>query len=357
MARREGPTPKRVVYLWGAGATHAEAQRLGSRVSLLMRDSDTQEGITTRILRRTKALSSYGGETAGNVDIEKLISLLAASGSQAHAELADRMRENYFFELRTSLREAGVLNNPHLATQLLTMHGSWRFRREVEVLRGIITTNHDGLLQLASQKILGAINLGFEFISTDFTQSGAAPPILQLHGSFTWQFGTPTKVSRFTRRSSYDGTLWIPPTILKESKSFPYNKLSGLAYELLVRNCDVLRVIGTSLTQNDWNILSLIFNAQRHLEQNGVEPFIIELIMPQNTGEQIKRDCAYLKNVFSIGFLTEGNFAEYKNPDEIAADSDLMNPFAYWLSEKRQFHRHQLQGQMNEAEARVGAPA
>jgi hypothetical protein len=31
--------PKKVVYLWGAGATQGEAQNLGATTSLLMRDT------------------------------------------------------------------------------------------------------------------------------------------------------------------------------------------------------------------------------------------------------------------------------------------------------------------------------
>lgn len=360
MPKRATIRPKRVVYLWGAGATHAEGQRLGSTISLLMRDSASQEGISTRILRRTgkRVLSSFSGEVVGNVDIEKLISLLVASGNKSHSDLAERMRESYFAELKASLADAKVLDNPELAIQLFQMHGNWRFRRYTEVLTGVITTNHDGLLQLASQRVFGGVNLGFNFSSADFKRSDATPPILQLHGSFTWQFGTPTKISRLHRRSQYDDTVWIPPTILKESKSFPYNKLSALAYELLVRNCDLLRVVGTSLTQNDWDVLTLIFNAQRHLEIGKTEPFNIELIMPQEAGEQIKRDCAYLKNVRPIGYLTEGRFNAYKT-ETISADSDLANPLAYWLSEKREFHRRQLSDQATGVPiaVRLGAPA
>jgi len=347
MLRTTKPSPKRVVYLWGAGATHAEAQHLGSTTSLLMRDSELQEGITTRILQRTgqKAISLFSGDSAGSVDIEKLISLLAASGNSSHSNLAERMRRNYFVELKASLSNAQILNNPALAIELFTMHRSPRFRREVEMLMGVITTNHDGLLQLASQSVLGGLNPGFLFVSSDYKYSTTLPPILQLHGSFTWQFGTPTKIKKLHRGSTYNDTLWIPPTILKETKSFPYNKLSALAYELLAGDCDVLRVVGTSLTQNDWNVLSLIFNAQRHRQIAKQEPFIIELIMPQTAGEQIKRDCAYLKNLMSIGYLTDGDFDDYKTRDDIPPESDLSNPFAYWLAEKQQFHRSELQTQ------------
>jgi hypothetical protein len=354
--------PKRVVYLWGAGATHAEAQRLGSTVSLLMRDSShSGEGITTRILRRTgkKVVSSFSGEEAGNVDIEKLISLLAGSGTKSHADLAERLRENYFAELKASLYNAKILDNPDLAVQLFKMHNNSNFQRQIEVLTGIISTNHDGLLQLASQQVYDGINPGIRFDSDDYKASESAPQIIQLHGSFTWQFGMPMKVIKLHRKSSYKDTVWIPPTILKETKNYPYNKLSGLAYELLARHCDVLRVVGTSLTQNDWNVLSLIFNAQRHREITKGEPFVVELIMPQEAGEQIKKDCAYLKNVISIEFLTEGRFAEYKTPEKIPVESDLNNPFAYWLSQKQEFHRNQLRARSDDelVAVQIGAPA
>ncbi|WP_422017133.1 hypothetical protein [Reyranella sp.] len=341
MAEKKKLGPKRVVYLWGAGATQAEAHRLGAPISLLMRDTEQFEtGVATRILNRlgSRVASSYGSDDG--VDIEKLISLLSACGSGSHIKLAERMRLAYFAELRSSLAKAGVLDSPYLARRLLQMQNEQHFKQEVEALSGFITTNHDGLLQVASQEVFRRVNVGFEFTSSDFTcdVSAATPPILQLHGSFTWEFGNPIAIKKLRSRSPYGDTVWIPPTILKESKSYPFNKLTGQAYELLTKACDVLRVVGASLTQNDWNILSLIFNAQRHKEANGESPFNIELIMPQSAGDYIKRECAYLRNVRTIGHLTEGKFTDYIE-SEFGFDSDLANPFAYWLNEKIEYHR------------------
>jgi hypothetical protein len=339
MAKR--PKPKRVAYLWGAGATHAEGQRLGSAINLLMRDHpDFGEGVATRILRRVgaKVRSSFGpGE---GVDIEKLISLLAASGVEEHTNLAEKIRSNYFVELRASLARARLLERPQLAIDLFMMHRDSTFRNEVEILTGVITTNHDGLLQVASQRVFGGVNPGIEFESSGFNQPSAdTPPILQLHGSFSWHFDMPIRIERLNQRSRYSGTVWIPPTILKESKSYPFNKLLGRAYELLARECDVLRVVGTALTQNDWNILSLIFNAQRHREVAQGQAFSVELIMPRIAGENIERDCAYLKNLRTIGYLTEGQFAAYNDDGPLRPEDDKANPLAYWLNEKLQFHR------------------
>ena len=361
MATRNKPRPKQVVYLWGAGATQAEAQHLGATISLLMRDTpDFGEGITTRTLNRTgrRPTSAFGSEHG--VDIEKLISLLAASGIDEHTQLAEKFRKNYFNELRASLTTTEVRDNPQLAIRLLQLHRDRKFQEEVETLSGIITTNHDGLLQVASQSVFQGINIGFKFASEHFTQanSNSVPPILQLHGSFTWRFDMPITVARIRRTSKYPDTVWIPPTILKESKSYPFNKLSGLAYELLARHCDVLRVVGASLTQNDWNILSLIFNAQRHREATKGTAFLIELIMPHKHGEIIIRECGYLKSMNPIGYLTEGKFGEYiekyEKNEEIQPDSDLANPFAYWLNEKTQHHRSRSELSVNGADEETG---
>lgn len=336
--------PKNVVYLWGAGATHAEVQDLG--LSLLMRDTPAfGVGITRRILARVADKSISEFDVGQEVDIEKLISLFAASGKEKHVKLAERLRRGYFAELVQSLDRVRLLGGPPLASKLLRMHADPQFSAETEKLVCILTTNHDGLLQIASRDVYKGVALGLEFASKTFEAEESAPPILQLHGSFTWHFGLPMSVEPLSENSKYSDTVWIPPTILKESKTFPFNKLAAKAYEVLSRNCDVLRVVGTSLTQNDWNILSLIFNAQRHRDATRKKAFQIELIMPMHAGESIKRECAYLKNVRSIGHITDGDFVDYlpwahKAPD---ATSNLANPLAYWLEQKITFHRLDLE--------------
>lgn len=345
MAKRNRQRPKQIVYLFGAGATQAEVDYLGARrVNLLMRDNEhLGEGVSTRVLKKIgRPGKQFSGEDQ-SIDIEKLISLLIASGVEKHSKIAEAMRRQYFEEVCASLVSAGIVEKPGLVVSLLEMHKHHQFQEEVEVLSGIITTNHDGLLQIASQNVFGEINLGFPFSSDEFTPatSPTVPPILQLHGSFTWTFDVPVKVTKLQPTSSYAGeTIWIPPAILKESKNYPFNKLIGLGYELLAKRCDVLRVVGASLTQNDWNVLSLIFNAQRHRELRRGAAFLIELIMPHAGGKEVERECSYLKNIIPIGNLTEGQFTEYKEMEhELPAESEMRNPFAYWLKEKINYHR------------------
>jgi hypothetical protein len=335
--------PKRVVYLWGAGATQAEVSYLGAqRINLLMRDSEELgEGVATRILKRLpmRWRSTFGADRG--TDIEKLVSLLAASSVDTYHRLAESIRRLYFDDIRRSLTAAGVLKNPQLAIGLLTMHGDSQFKKQ-ETLTGIITTNHDGLLQLAAQRVDAEVNIGIPFRSSAINQreTHKTPALLHLHGSFTWTFGLPIGVSPLSKTSVYSSdTVWIPPTILKEAKNYPFNKLAGMAYELLSRHCDVLRVVGSALTQNDWNILSLIFNAQRHTELTKGAPFRIELIMPHDAGVTVNSECSYLKNLTPIGFLTDGDFAAYKEKSE-AHTAEMKNPLFYWMKQKIMFHRN-----------------
>jgi len=344
---------KQIVYLLGAGATFAEVKYRNARplVNTLMRDIETRdvffEGVATRVLkefgRGSSLFDDIGVDQA--VDIEKLISLLNASGVESHAKAAEDLRRLYFQDIRKSLRVAKILQQPKLAMGLLQMHDNPAFKANVESLSAIVTTNHDGLLQVASQRILGAVNLGFLFESDDLTYSNGRStiPILQLHGSLTWRFAVPPKVSRLDANGHRHDTMWIPPTIQKESKAYPFNKLHALSYEALSERCDVLRVIGSSLTQNDWNILCLLFNAQKHRERDRKRSFRIELIMSQKGGIDVRNSCSFLENALVIGSLSDGRFGVFRDFEkrDPSFDSDLANPFFFWLREKLKFHQAQ----------------
>jgi hypothetical protein len=334
---------KQVMYLWGAGATHAEAQyRAADPINLLMTDNAQGDGVATRILNKLPAKWRASFATADHgTDIEKLISLLIAGGVNEYARVAERIRQLYFDDIRVNLSRAQVIDNPALAIALLRLHADIKFQHH-EVLTGIVTTNHDGLLQVAAQAVHGAVNLGIPFSSQQIGlgKEGQHPPLVHLHGSFTWTFGLPLKVSPLSGTSPYSRDLvWIPPSTVKDSRTYPFNKLAGLAYELLSRQCDVLRVVGSSLTQNDWHVLSMLFNAQRHRELTKGNPFRIELIMPQDHGDKLKATLSYLRNLTPIGYLTEGDFDAYKDADAQPGPSDLSNPFFYWLRQKIEFHR------------------
>lgn len=342
-AQSKSYNPKRIVYLWGAGATQAEISYLGANtVNLLMRDNQVLgEGVSTRILKRLPTADRTAFLTDNGTDIEKLISLLASCNVERYSALAETIRQFYFEDICDNLAKAEVLSNPQLAIALLSLHANAQFQRE-ETLSAIITTNHDGLLQLAAKEVHAGVDLGIPFHSKDLAPKGKGDVVvLHLHGSFTWTFGVPINVSLLSAGAKYSpDTVWIPPTILKESKNYPFNKLSALAYEFLAQHCDVLRVVGSALTQNDWNVLSMIFSAQRHRELTRGTPFRIELIMPQEAGESIVAECSYLKHLTPIGYLSEGAFAGYTDATSEEWSAEMSNPLFYWLKQKIGFHQN-----------------
>lgn len=353
MAATKKIPAKQIVYLLGAGATFAEVKYRNARplVNTLMRNIETRdvflEGVATRVLREFGRVSSLFDDIGvdQDADIEKLISLLTASGVESHSKAAEDLRRLYFKDIRKSLRTAKILREPKLAMGLLQMHDHPTFKTNVESLSAIVTTNHDGLLQVASEKVLRAVNLGFPFESTYLTHANGRStiPILQLHGSLTWRFAVPPKVFRLDANGQRHDTMWIPPTIQKESKTYPFNKLHALSYEALSERCDVLRVVGSSLTQNDWNILCLLFNAQKHRERDRKRSFRIELIMSQKGGTYVRSSCSFLENALVIGSLSDGRFGAFKGfeKSDPRFDSDLANPFFFWLREKLKFHQAQ----------------
>lgn len=354
MAATKKIPAKQIVYLFGAGATFAEVKYRNARplVNTLMRNIETRdgvflEGVTTRVLRKYGRVSSLfdGIGVDQAVDIEKLISLLTGSGVESHSKAAEDLRRLYFQDIRRSLRTAKILQQPKLAMGLLQMHDHPAFKANVESLSAIVTTNHDGLLQVASEKVLRAVNLGFPFESNDLTYANGRGtiPILQLHGSLTWRFAVPLKVFPLDAKGQRHDTMWIPPTIQKESKTYPFNKLHALSYEALSQRCDVLRVVGSSLTQNDWNILCLLFNAQKHRQRVRKGGFRIELIMSQKGGVYVRNSCSFLENALVIGSLSDGDFGKFRDFEERdpTFDSDWANPFFFWLREKLKFHQKQ----------------
>lgn len=339
------PTPSRIVYLFGAGSTQAEVgHRGGEIINMLMRDDDSLgEGVSTRVLKNAPKyanLAALGGgvfasPTGEGRDIEKMISLFSATGLSRDREIADELRQSYFRVVVEGLDQSGILAHPDLATMLLEFHADHNLASK-EKLAGIISLNHDNLFQVASQQVYGGVNLGFLFSSQVFsTHSGSTPPVLQLHGAFNWRAGNVVQIDGLSSSSQYsDDMEWIPPSILKEYTDYPYNKLNAIAYELLTRECDILRLVGCSLSQNDWNVISLLFNAQYRSLSTG-KPFRIELVMTDWEGRRLAKSCSYLYNTVPMSECEGRDFKALKEwKKEDGPSPEASNPFEYWLERK-----------------------
>lgn len=147
-----------------------------------------------------------------------------------------------------------------------------------------------------------------------FTLEGDAPkgvPLLKLHGSFGWK----RQKIRKQRR-----TVEIIP--LGSNKNYlhaPYGFIWNRALEVLVE-CDILRVVGCSLSQNDFHLVDLLFKA--HLER--ATAFEMEIISSDHTGRTIKDSYGFFPKITTLVDV-EKHLIPETNPE---------NPFKTWLKYK-----------------------
>ncbi len=116
----------------------------------------------------------------------------------------------------------------------------------------------------------------------------------------------------------------INPGINKNYLELPYNFIWGRALELLIE-CDILRVIGCSLSQNDVGLVDLLFKA--HLIRN--QPLRIQLIDFDPPNNRIKENYGFLPKIETASDIEEGLIS-----DPAIEKPDIGNPFKIWLKAK-----------------------
>ena len=89
--------------------------------------------------------------------------------------------------------------------------------------------------------------------------------------------------------------------------------------------CDILRVIGCSLNQNDVGLIDLLFKA--HLERTN--SFEIEIIDWQNKGEEIKNNYGFFERIIKPQDVEDSLMA-----NEQIYETGVGNPFKIWLRVK-----------------------
>jgi hypothetical protein len=282
------PTRERVVYLLGAGASHACVKAVNSAYGVLMRHLGEELASKVRDLVERQ----YKGKTTlhalannvinENTDFEHVITFLDESSSSLHKMFADDLRDIFEEVLRQRLAQIEAEQGEApvgLYTALLDMHEVPGFTEE---LRGFLSLNYDQYLELAIQKLgLHTVNAGV--LLSPSPEAKSPIRVLKLHGSFGWDHCWPITTSGVS-------TLWIPPGIQKAKESYPFNLLWGLARELL--DCDILRIVGCRLGPNDWDLVSLLFTT-RHTNSAG-RPYRIEVIDSPDLAAQLQKTFPYL---------------------------------------------------------------
>lgn len=257
---------KDVVYLFGAGASHACVKAVGSGYGILMGDLGEDLAKHVRKIVDDKYAEERSLEVLVNevvddeTDYEHVITFLDQSVSTVHRAFADDLRDIFEQVLREKLRaiedEQGT-PPVGLYEALLDMY---EVPGVTERLAGVLTINYDEYIERAIEGFLRRpVDFGIDARGVDEQESPIK--LIKLHGSFGWQDAWP-----IVRDSDASPPLWIPPGIQKAKDRYPFNALWGLARELL--DCDVLRIVGCKLGPNDWDLISLLFST-RNLSAQG----------------------------------------------------------------------------------------
>ena len=293
-----------VVYLIGAGASHASVKSGGGSRGILMDDLKLPLAKAVQKLvscpgSQYSELGSFANDIVDDdVDVEQLITFLDESPAVIYRSFANELR--YIFarilqDRLTAVEDELKDDRYSLYTVLLDMYS---LEGCPEVLKGILSINYDEYVEAAAATVYGR--------PVDYGLAVSDPPdgppcfrLLKLHGSFNWTDVWPVEVDKPTARPP----LWIPPGIQKSKRRYPFSILWGLARELL--DCDVLRIVGCRLSANDWDLISLLFST-RHARGGDQEPYSIEVVDCPTRAFRLQEDYPYL-GVRSLFEMTDYN--------------------------------------------------
>lgn len=331
---------KKVLYLLGAGATHGMLQDQDSTLRLMPRD--IQSTIFNKYKRKLppnvdeKAWVAFEKTT----DVEHFISILEY---QNNFEAAETIRRLY----RQAIVKAasGLSTNPpktNLYAVLLDYQLNLATKYLDQELLGFVSFNYDDVLENTINTHFGVVNYVFREQRSGKSGGDESVDVFKLHGSFNWVNTRPIRIRRMKYMSSLPA-LWIPPGVDKKKDSYPFNLIWGNLTERLLK-CDILRIIGCSLSRNDWGLVPIIYTMREFVSRNRFE---IEVIGPPDAAETIKGNYGYLKPIKSMLEMedvkayfadrTGGIGSEEDLKAEIAAslnDADKGNPFREWLLSK-----------------------
>jgi hypothetical protein len=281
---------KKVVYLFGAGASEGEFRIYHGKEEpgTLMKDlgleiknlSEHKKKLYYQFIQKI----SLTEEDLENTDLELLVSLIEAFPLKKRN--LRRNNDKMVKEIKALMKEylEGKLKsvNPILTKILLKLQKS--YIKEEEIL-GILTTNYDDLIEKAKIHIWPNL------------------PLFYLHGSF--------------KKKN-----WIIPSRFKKLKKRNLRKIWEKAYYLLSQ-CNTLRIIGSSLRETDIYLLSLILDSQVNFKR----PLNIEIITSDL--KDIKKRLNFLGNIKSLS-ITYPKLKLKKN------DSNKYKTLVNYLIEKIQ---------------------
>ncbi|GBE18642.1 hypothetical protein BMS3Abin16_01247 [archaeon BMS3Abin16] len=328
----------KIVYLLGTGATNAE-KHLECKIKNTGIDEDgklqaelSSNGVSGRVIDKLvegDLLDNYGINSDNihtpwskkDFDIEFLISILESLKTELGERHSRTLRQYYRNDIIDNIHVTGETITPRLLTSLIEWHNLDGCNEE---LIGFITLNYDSILETAFTMKHEKFNYGIEDIqvdaSLDFEHEKGNPYLLKLHGSFDWFRDTDVTNKLLVKSTGPSESMqWIPPQLFKKHNKPPFNILYKKAQDIL-NECDILRVIGCSLSANDFNLISLLFKTQM---KRGRRNYKIEPIASRKRVKDLIKD--------RLGFLSfEESFYEKDDWGKLEKES-TNNPFLDWL--------------------------
>jgi len=307
---------KKIIYLFGAGATHAEIINSEINPDATFRDNYGLliSSVSKRVMKKAQRQAWFKKHediftsAKGSFNIELLINLFEVNEMPDYTiSILKKLVQEDIKRILSNNRKQKF----YLHKALFELHNKIEDR---ERLFGIISSNYDDILDEAYEKLLG--NKPNYCLTSEVNVDEV--PLLKLHGSFNWEritiYGKRTKISI------------IPLGINKNYLVPPYNFIWGRAYELLVK-CDILRIVGCSLSQNDVGLIDLLFKAHSKRGKH-IEIQIIDF-QPRNGHHQIKNNYGFFPEIVEPNKIEETLIA-----DELISNYDVGNPFKIWLKAK-----------------------
>ena len=331
------PQKLKIAYLLGAGATHAEKQlECKIKESELDKGGEPNNGLLARhiservikkllktksgsnVLKEYGVTKDYGSGPLGKpeIDIELFISLLETNKTETTEDYARLLREYFRDDICQNLTIGKSKIQPHLCPALI----EWHSKNKDEELIGFLSLNYDSIFENSSKLTKQEFDYGIdvEEKSLRWPHKPGKLPLLKLHGSFDWHMSAEMNKMSIAQNGAAETMQWIPPRLNKEYLNYPYNIIHGKAYEILAQ-CDILRVIGCGLNQNDIGLISLLFKTQH----KGSNPYIIEIIGKDETHRKIFE---------RLGMLLSFNESFYGKDEWTKLGKQATeNPFLDWL--------------------------
>lgn len=307
-----GSNQAKVAYLFGAGATHAELanwSRDRKSDAFLEQNSLLLSEVSKRVCRAAKDQDVFPKSIktflspAGLSNLELFIGLLERNHVECSEETVRDLKARVERDIKDRLRNR--MSQFYLHKALLEFH---EFSKNEELI-GLVTLNYDQVLDEAYRKVFKKEP---NYCLTSGTAEQDVVPLLKLHGGFGMKYRQkPLPI--------------VTPALNKNYLELPYSFVWGRALEVLI-DCDVLRVVGCSLSTNDVGVIDLIFKAQMRREK----ACLVQIVDFDPKGNRIRENFGFFPKLERATEI-ETNLIS----DPTIQDPGVgANPFKIWLRAK-----------------------